>query len=201
MKPLFFRTGAEFGAWLERNHDSASELWVGYYKKSSGKPSMGWSEAVDQALRFGWIDGVRRTIDEESYANRFTPRRKGSTWSSRNIERVKELMNLGLMHPAGIRAFEARREDRSSIYSYEQRHLVKLDPRYEHKFRRDRKAWTEFQSMAPSYRQTAIFWVMSAKREETRERRLANLIEQSAAGRKVGPLARPGPDGDRRQRR
>lgn len=187
MDPIFFRSAAEFRAWLERHHATSTELFVGYYRKGSGKPSMTWEESVDQALCFGWIDGVRKGIDDERYAIRFTPRRPGSTWSARNVKRALELIERGLMAPAGLAAFEARVEDRSP-YSYEQRHTVKLEATLERRFRRSSKAWDRFRSMAPSYRKAAIHWVMSAKREETRERRLARLIEDSAAGRRVSPL-------------
>ncbi len=187
MKPKFFRTRAEFAAWLERNHDSAEELWVGYYKKGARRTGISYPDSVDEALRFGWIDGVRKGIDDERYMNRFTPRRPNSNWSLRNINRVRELIDEGVMHPAGLEAFEAR-DDPAAVYSYEQRHRAKLEPDYEREFRRKRKAWTFFESCPPSYRKAAVHWVMDAKREETRRRRLARLIEDSAAGRKVPPL-------------
>ena len=188
MKPRFFRTQSEFSSWLERNHDTARELWVGYYRKSTGRRSISWPESVDEALCFGWIDSVRKSIDDDRYMNRFSPRRAGSTWSARNVERARELIELGLMRPAGRKAFEARAEDRSSIYSYEQRRVTPLDKRYERQFRRNKKAWTFFQSSPPSYRQAAIHWVMAAKRDDTRERRLETLIENSAKGETVPPL-------------
>jgi uncharacterized protein YdeI (YjbR/CyaY-like superfamily) len=188
MKPRFFRTQSEFSSWLERNHDRARELWVGYYKKSAGRSGITWPQSVDEALRYGWIDGVRKGIDDERYMNRFTPRKPGSNWSARNIKRAKELIEQGLMRPAGRKAFEARRKDRSGIYSYEQRHLAKLDLEYERQFRADKEAWRFFQSSAPSYRKNAVYWVMSAKRDETRRRRLATLIENSAKGETVPPL-------------
>jgi len=187
MEPIFFPSAAEFRAWLERHHATSDELLVGFYKKGSGRPSMTWEESVDQALCFGWIDGVRTGIDDERYANRFTPRRRGSTWSARNVGRAEELIDRGLMTPAGLAAFEARVEDRGP-YSYERRHSVKLDDALERRFRRNSKAWERFLAMAPSYRKAALHWVMSAKREETRERRLARLIEDSAAGRTVPPV-------------
>jgi len=180
-KPKFFRTPAEFSAWLERNHASAQEVWVGFHKKATGRPSMTWAESVDVALCFGWIDGIRKSIDGESYTNRFTPRRPTSNWSARNIGRVKELTAKGLMRPAGLAAFEGRADERSAIYSYEQRHNAKLAPGYERDFKRHKRAWAFFDSCPPSYRQTAIYWVMSAKREETRRRRLSKLIADSAA--------------------
>jgi uncharacterized protein YdeI (YjbR/CyaY-like superfamily) len=188
MEPTTFERPEDFRAWLEQHHDSEPELWVSYYKKGSGKPSMTWSESVDEALCFGWIDGIRKSIDAERYMNRFTPRRKGSTWSAINIRRVAELIDGGRMQPAGLKAFEARREDRSGIYSYEQRDRARLDPAYEKRFRAKKRAWASFEAMPKSYRQAAIRWVMTAKKEETRERRLGTLIESSAAGRTVPPL-------------
>jgi uncharacterized protein YdeI (YjbR/CyaY-like superfamily) len=187
MEPIFFRSAAEFRAWLERHHDTSTEILVGYHKKGTGKLGMGWDESVDQALCFGWIDGVRRGIDDERYMNRFTPRQRGSTWSAKNINRAKELIDQGLITPAGLEAFEARVEDRSP-YAYERRHTVRLDATFERRFRRNAKAWEIFLSKPPSYRQAAIRWVMSAKKQETRERRLARLIDVSAAGRTVPPV-------------
>jgi uncharacterized protein YdeI (YjbR/CyaY-like superfamily) len=140
-KPKFFRTPSEFSSWLERHHDTAEELWVGYYKKSTGRPSLTWQDSVDEALRFGWIDSVRKGIDADSYMNRFSPRRSGSTWSAKNIKRAQELIELGRMRPAGRKAFDARRDDRSAIYSYEQGRMGPLDPEYERRFRRNKKAW------------------------------------------------------------
>jgi uncharacterized protein YdeI (YjbR/CyaY-like superfamily) len=188
MQPITFERPEDFRAWLEQHHDSERELWVGYYKKGSGKPSMTWAESVDEALCFGWIDGIRKSIDAERYTNRFTPRRKGSNWSAINIRRVAALTREGRMHPAGLKAFEARREDRSGVYSYERREEAVLDPAFEKRFRAKRKAWAFFEAQANWYRRAAIRWVMTAKREETRERRLGTLIEDSAAGRKVPPL-------------
>jgi uncharacterized protein YdeI (YjbR/CyaY-like superfamily) len=195
MEPITFTAPEDFRRWLEQHHDRASELWVGYYRKSTGKSSMTWQESVDEALCFGWIDGIRKRIDDERYMNRFTPRRPGSTWSAINIRRVGELTAQGRMRPAGLRAFEARRDDRSGIYSYEQRHRAVLDPVFERKFRTNEEAWAHFEARPSSYRQAAVRWVMSAKKEETRERRLGQLIEASAAGRTVPPLtARRGSD-------
>ena len=187
MDPIFFRDAAEFRAWLERHHDTSEELMVGFFKKASGRPSMTWEESVDEALCFGWIDGVRTRIDDERYAIRFTPRRRGSTWSARNVGRAGDLIDRGLMTPAGLEAFEARVEDRGP-YSYERRHSVRLDEVLERRFRSRAKAWASFGAMPPSYRKAALHWVMSAKREETRERRLARLIEDSAAGRRISAL-------------
>lgn len=184
MKPRFFRTPSAFRKWLEKNHDAKTELLVGFWKKGTGRPSMTWPESVDEALSFGWIDGIRRRIDDESYSIRFTPRKRGSTWSAINIRRVAELRELGRMHPAGERAFEARTEQNSRIYSYEKK-PASLDPELEKRFRANREAWTYFSSQPPGYRRVAIHWVMSAKRESTRERRLATLIDDSAHGRRI----------------
>jgi uncharacterized protein YdeI (YjbR/CyaY-like superfamily) len=158
MRPTFFATQSEFRAWLEENHDTSRELWVGFYKKSSGKPSITWPESVDEALCFGWIDGVRRSIDDERYTNRFTPRKPRSTWSAVNIKRAKELVELGRMRPAGLEAFEARTDDRSAIYSYEQRHKATLDDDFERQFRANEQAWESFLARPPSYRKAAVYW-------------------------------------------
>jgi uncharacterized protein YdeI (YjbR/CyaY-like superfamily) len=179
----------EFRAWLEANHDSATELEVLFYKKASGKPSMTWSESVDQALCFGWIDGVRRGRDDESYTIRFTPRKPGSNWSRINVEKVAKLTEAGLMHPAGIAAFERRTDDRTGVYSFENE-AAELPAEYEARLRANRAAADYFDSRPPWYRRTAIHLVMSAKREETRERRLEQLIEDSAAGRDIKQLRR-----------
>jgi uncharacterized protein YdeI (YjbR/CyaY-like superfamily) len=192
MTPTFFATPAEFRAWLEQHHDSESELLVGFYKKGSGRPSITWPESVDQALCFGWIDGVRRSLGEEAYTIRFTPRKPRSIWSAVNIKRAGELIEQGLMHPAGLAAFERRSDDRSAIYSYEQRHSARLAPEQEQEFRALPAAWEWFEAQAPSFRKAAAWWVTSAKREETRARRLAQLIEAAAEGRKPPPLIPPG---------
>ena len=186
----YFATAAELRAWLNANHDTRSELWVGFHKKSSGKPSLTWSEAVDQALCFGWIDGIRVSIDGERYANRFTPRRQGSNWSAVNLEKVANLAAQGLMRPAGIAAYEARRPEKSRQYSYEQRNTA-LDEEAEAAFRSNVPAWAYFEAQAPWYRRAAGSWVMSARREETRKSRLARLIEDSSTGRRTKELARP----------
>lgn len=191
MKPRFFSTPAEFRAWLEEHHADALELWVGFHRKSSGVRSITWPEAVDEALCFGWIDGIRKSIDETRYANRFTPRRRRSNWSAVNVSRVGELTRMGRMRPPGLEAFEARSEDRSGTYSYEQRHDAKFETAQERQFRANKKAWDFFQSRPPGYRQTAVWWVVSAKKDETRMRRLATLIEDSEQGRTIGPLTRP----------
>ncbi len=188
MDATYFEKPEDFRRWLERNHDKEKELWVGFFKKATGKPSMTWPEAVDEALCFGWIDGVRKSVDDERYVNRFTPRTARSNWSAVNINRVKELKREGRMTPAGLKAFEARADERSAIYSYEQRHRAKLSPAEERRFKANRDAWEWFRSAAPSYRKAAIWWIVSAKKDETRERRLSQLIEHSAHGRTVPPL-------------
>src|SRR4030088_1244141 len=172
MKPTFFATAAELRAWLEENHATATALWVGFYKRGSGKPSITWQELVDEELCFGWIDGVRQGIDDVRYSNRITPRKPRSTWSAINIARANELIKLGRMRPAGLKAFERRTDDRSAIYSYEQRKAARLAPAAERKFRANTKAWTFFQTQPPGYQRTAIWWVVSAKRDETRQKRL-----------------------------
>jgi uncharacterized protein YdeI (YjbR/CyaY-like superfamily) len=192
MEPTFFATPAEFRAWLERHHADARELLVGFHKKGSGRPSITWQESVDEALCFGWIDGVRRSIDAESYSIRFTPRQKRSIWSAANIKRARELLELGRMTPAGLAAFEARTDDRSAVYSHEQRKAAQLEPEQQARFEAEPAAWEWFQRQAPWYRRAALHWVTSAKRPETRERRLDALIADSAAGRTVKPLTRPG---------
>jgi uncharacterized protein YdeI (YjbR/CyaY-like superfamily) len=190
MKPKFFATQADFRAWLERNHETAAELWVGLHRKGSGKPSITWPEAVDQALCFGWIDGIRKRLDDTSYVNRFTPRRPTSTWSAVNVKRALELIELGLMAPAGLRAFEARQDNRIGIYSYEQR-PQELPATYARPFRANAKAWKAWRAMPPSYRKAATWWVISAKRDETRERRLTILIETTARGERIPALTPP----------
>lgn len=191
LTPTFFATPADFRAWLEAHHAERQELWVGYYKKGSGQPSLTWPESVDEALCFGWIDGIRKSIDEVSYTIRFTPRKADSTWSAVNIKRVGELTALGLMRPAGQAAFEKRAEEKSGIYAYEQRQVAELSEAQIAQFRATPPAWEFFQSQAPSYRKTAVWWVVSAKKEETRQKRLATLIADSAQGRTVPPLTRP----------
>ena len=185
--PLFFPTPSSFRKWLEKNHDKAKELLVGFYKVNSGKPSMTWSESVDEAICFGWIDGVRKSIDAESYSIRFTPRKPGSIWSAINIQKVEHLSKKGLMHPSGIAAFEKRKDSKSRIYSYEKPPEVLSDD-FLKKFKSNEKAWQFFQSMPPSYRRTAVHWVMNAKQENTRLKRLNELINDSEAGRKIKRL-------------
>ena len=189
-KTLFFSTPADFLAWLEKNHAVHSELSVGFYKRDSGKPSITWPESVDAALCYGWIDGVRNSIDALSYRIRFTPRKPTSTWSAINVKRVAELTRLGLMHPAGIKAFEARKGDKTGIYAYEQRKTAKLPPAYEKRFRANKKAWAFFQKQPPWYQRTATYRVISAKQEATRQKRLAELIRDSEAGLSIKELRR-----------
>ena len=191
MNPLFFASQETFRAWLEKHHRCAQKLWVGFRKKASSKPSITWPEAVDQALCFGWIDGLRKSIDETSYAIRFTPRKPRSAWSTINIKRVRALTESGHMQPAGLKAFQHLKSEKSAIYSYEQRKSAQLEAAHEERFRGNKKAWDFFQAQAPWYRRTAAFWVIGAKKEETRARRLQKLIEDSARGRTIQPLTRP----------
>ena len=192
-KPKFFPTLADWRAWLEKNHSKIDELWVGFYKRGSGRPSITWPESVDGALCFGWIDGVRKSIDATSYMIRFTPRKTRSNWSAINIRRVGGLKKLGLMHHAGLTAFEKRDEDRSAIYAYEQRKTAKLPPEFEKQFRKQIEAWEFFTSRPPWYQRTSTYWVISAKKEETRLKRLATLIDCSRHKRTIPSLTRPSP--------
>jgi uncharacterized protein YdeI (YjbR/CyaY-like superfamily) len=191
MMPTYFRAPSEFRAWLKKHHATADELWVGFYKKGSDMPSITWSEAVDEALCFGWVDSIRRSVDDERYTNRFTPRKPTSNWSEVNVRRVEELTRQRRMRAPGRKAFEARQPRKSGTYSYEQRYDVRLSPELERRFRARKRAWAWFRDQPPSYRSTALYWVMSAKKPETRERRLSTLIQDSAVGRKVPPLRRP----------
>jgi uncharacterized protein YdeI (YjbR/CyaY-like superfamily)/DNA/RNA-binding domain of Phe-tRNA-synthetase-like protein len=190
-RPVFFATPADLRAWLEENHETVTELWVGCYKKGTGKPSVTWPEVVDEALCVGWIDGIRRSIDEESYAIRLTPRRPRSNWSLVNLKRVPELLEAGRMRPAGLRAYEARVDARSGAYSFEQRQEARLDEESLQLFQAEPDAWAFFQAQPPSYRRTIVWWIISAKKPETRRRRLATLIQESLAGRRTPPLHRP----------
>jgi uncharacterized protein YdeI (YjbR/CyaY-like superfamily) len=190
MDPTFFPAPADLRAWLEENHASEGELWVGFYKVGTGRASITWPESVDEALCFGWIDGVRRKLDEESYVIRFTPRKPTSNWSAKNLARIEELIAEGRVRPAGRAVYEARDRAKEKVYSFERRKAAKLEPDQEARLRAHEEAWEFFQSQPPWYRRTAIHWVISAKREATRERRLDTLIEDSAAGRKIGPLRR-----------
>ncbi|GAB4012450.1 bacteriocin-protection protein [Spirosoma sp. KCTC 42546] len=184
MTPTFFATQAGFRDWLTENHDKATELLVGFYKVGSGKPSMTWSQSVDEALCFGWIDGVRRSVDPDSYCIRFTPRKSKSIWSAVNIAKIDELSKQGLMQPAGLAAFAKRQESKSKIYAYEQQQ-VSLSDEFEAAFKANELAWAYFQKQAPSYRKVAINWVMSAKQAETVSKRLNELISDSAQGQKI----------------
>ncbi len=191
MDPIFFDSPTAFRRWLARHHKTAPELLVGFYKRHTGKPSLTWPQSVDEALCYGWIDGIRRTIDHEGYTIRFTPRRKGSIWSAINLKRVPELVREGRMAPAGLAVFEARDPAKAGLYSFEQRHSARFPPELLRRFRANRKAWAFFETQPPGYRKIATFYVMSAKQEETRLRRLDNLIRDSAAGLRIGPLRRP----------
>ena len=184
MPPTFFKSPSAFRAWLAKHHAKERELLVGFHKKDSGKPSMTWPESVDEALCFGWIDGVRKRIDDESYSIRFTPRKTVSTWSAVNIKRATELSGLGRMMPAGLSAFAARRENRSGIYAYEQRSESLPEP-FAAIMKKNKAAWAFFSVQPPSYRKTLCWWVVSAKKEETRVMRLDKLIEASANKRRL----------------
>jgi uncharacterized protein YdeI (YjbR/CyaY-like superfamily) len=181
----FFATPENFREWLKVHHKKTRELWVGFYKKGSGRPSITWPESVDEALCVGWIDGLRKTIDAESYKIWFTPRKTTSNWSAVNLARAKELTKQGRMRPSGLKAFELRQEGKSGIYSYENRKSAVLGEAAEKRFRSRPKAWHFFQSQPASYRQAAIWWVVTAKKEETRQQRLEKLIAQSEAGKRL----------------
>jgi uncharacterized protein YdeI (YjbR/CyaY-like superfamily) len=189
-EPRFFARPEDFRAWLDAHHSTARELLVGFHKRATGKPSITWPEAVDEALCVGWIDGVRRSLGPDSYTIRFTPRRPRSIWSAVNIQRAKQLRKQGRLRAAGLKAFEARAPDRSAVYSYEQRRGAALAPEDEQRFRASAAAWTFFQAQAPWYRRAALHWVTSAKKPETRARRLGTLIADSAHGRTIAPLTR-----------
>jgi uncharacterized protein YdeI (YjbR/CyaY-like superfamily) len=191
MEPIYFESPAAFRAWLEAHHETETEVLAGFHRKATGRPTLTWSESVDQALCFGWIDGVRRTVDKEGYTIRFTPRKAKSTWSNVNIAKVAELTAQGLMVSAGLRAFELRDEARSGIYSFEQERPQEFPPEYEAQFQANPAAWERFQAMPPGYRRTATHWVLRAKREETRLKRLATLIADSERGRRIALLTRP----------
>jgi uncharacterized protein YdeI (YjbR/CyaY-like superfamily) len=188
-KVRFFRAAAQWRKWLESHHSTAPELWVGFYKRASGTPSMTWPESVDEALCLGWIDGVRKRIDDERYKIRFTPRKQSSVWSSVNVRRVEALREQGRMCPTGEAAFAARKAHKSGIYAYEQRPVELTEP-WLGLLRRNKSAWTFFVAQPPWYRRTASWWVISAKREETQRKRFARLAEESAARRWIGPLRR-----------
>ncbi len=187
-KPTFFPTPADFRAWLEAHHDKLREQLVGFHKKDSGKPSITWPESVEVALCFGWIDGVRKSLDETSYTIRFTPRKPSSTWSSININLVRKLTKRGLMHPAGLKAFAARDEKKSAIYSYEQRKSAQFTREQEKHFRANKAAWEFFRSQAPWYRRVTTYWVISAKRDETKLKRLSELLGHSENQQRIPGL-------------
>ena len=190
LDPIFFASPEEFYAWLEQHHESETEVYVGYWKKHTGKPSLTWSQAVDQALCFGWIDGRLNRIDADSHMQRFTPRKPGSNWSKVIVEKVARRSEAGLMRPAGEAAFARRHPDRTGVYSFEREDEPALEPDQEEHFRANAAAWAFFESQPPGYRRAALHLVASAKKPETRERRLRQLIEDSAAGRRIKQLAR-----------
>lgn len=181
MTAIFFAKPAALRNWLKKNHQKETELLVGFYKVGSGKPSISWSQSVDEALCFGWIDGVRTSIDKESYQIRFTPRKPGSIWSAVNIEKITALTKQGLMMPAGLASFEKRKETRSEIYAHE-KDAIAFSLIFQQEFKADKKAWEYFQSLAASYKKTSTHWVMSAKQEATQLKRLHELIADSRAG-------------------
>lgn len=189
LEATYFESPDAFRAWLAEHHDGLDVLWVGFWKKATGRPSLTWTESVEQALCFGWIDGVRRSVDDERYAIRFTPRRPGSNWSARNLDMYAALDDAGLIEPPGRAAYDARDPERTDRYRFE-REQVSFSDEQLARFRAEPAAWSYFQAQPPSYRKTATWWVVSAKREDTRERRLTALIEDSAAGLRVKPLRR-----------
>jgi len=184
MKPTFFQTPSAFRAWLEQHHAKAGVFWVGYFKKGSGKPSITWPESVDEALCYGWIDGVRKSIDDISYTIRFTPRKPGSIWSSVNIKRAQALIAQGQMQPAGLKAYQARRENKSGIYSYEQR-SVNLEEPYNRLLRKNEAAWSFFHLQPASHRKAISWWIISAKKEETRLKRLEKFMSYAVQGQRL----------------
>ena len=181
MTPIFFAKQADFRKWLQKNHKKETELLVGFYKVGSGKPSMSWSESVDEALCFGWIDGVRKSIDKDSYQIRFTQRKPTSIWSAINIKKIEELTKAGLMHPAGLASFEKRTESKSRIYTHE-KDEAELPRDFKKQLKANKEAWDYFQSLAPSYRKLSAHWVISAKQEATRIKRFNQLIADCVAG-------------------
>jgi uncharacterized protein YdeI (YjbR/CyaY-like superfamily) len=188
MNPRFFPDASALRQWFEIHHATETELLIGFYKVSSGKPSIKWEESVDEAICFGWIDGVRKSIDRETYCIRFTQRKPESNWSAINIRKAKSLKKKGLMHPRGLAAFGKKKKERSAVYSYENRPL-KLSADFQKKFKEARKGWDFFSSQAPWYQRTAIYWVMSAKQEGTRIKRLETLILDSKAGHRLKRLS------------
>jgi uncharacterized protein YdeI (YjbR/CyaY-like superfamily) len=184
MKPIFFESAALFRTWLSKNHNKESEVLVGFYKVGSGKPSMTWSESVDEALCFGWIDGVRKSMDDTRYTIRFTPRRPASIWSAVNIKKMEVLSGQGLVQPSGLAAFEKRKDSRSQIYTYE-KPPVTLERAYERRFKANKDAWSFFRSQAPSYQKVIVHWIMSAKQEKTKLSRLEKAIASSQSGKRL----------------
>ena len=189
MTPIFFANASAFRKWLDQNHKKKKECYVGFYKVKSGKKNMSWSESVDEAICYGWIDGRRNSIDTESYMIRFTPRLPGSNWSAVNIKKVAELKNKGLMQPAGLAAYAKIKESKSKVYAFEQKIII-LDGEYQRQFKANKKAWTWYQASAPSYQKASTWWVMSAKQKVTQIRRLATLIECSEQGLKIPSMRR-----------
>ena len=187
-KPTYFKRAADYRKWLEANHESETELLVGFHKRDSGRESMTWPESVAEALCFGWIDGVRRRVDDESYTIRFTPRKSSSIWSTVNTNKMRELIASELVHPAGMRAFERRSEAKTAVYAYENRLTAVLDADSERQFKRNKAAWKFFESCPPWYKRVTTWRVISAKRPETRAKRLAELITCCAEGRSVPTL-------------
>lgn len=187
MKITYFKSAAAFRTWLEQHHATERELFVGFYKKASGRAGLTYAEAVDEALCFGWIDGVKRRVDQFSYQHRFTPRTAKSIWSRINIQHAERLIKTGRMTPAGRKASAARDPKRSEVYSFENAPR-QLPPAGERRFRADRTAWDFFQRQPPGYRRVATFWVVSAKKTETQTRRLEQLIVDSRAGRRLKQL-------------
>lgn len=194
MDPFYFESPAAWRRWLAKHHADADELWVGFHKRATGRPSLTWPESVDEALCFGWIDGLRKRVDGDRYKIRFTPRRPGSIWSAVNVRRVAELTKQKRMRAAGSRAFKARLEAKTAVYSFEQRETAKLPPDYAKKFKANEEAWRFFTSQAPSYQRVAAWFVISAKQEATRSRRLDVVIRESASGRRIGMTTRIKPD-------
>lgn len=188
MQPLYFESPAAWRRWLTEHHADSDELWVGFHKRATGKPSLTWPESVDEALCFGWIDGLRKRVDADRYKIRFTPRRPGSIWSTVNVRRVAELTKLKRMRGAGIRAFKARTEAKTAVYSFEQRDNPKLKPAQARQFKASADAWRFFTTQAPSYQRITTWWVISAKQEATQLRRLDILIAESARGRRIDLL-------------
>ena len=188
MEPLYFESPAAWRRWLTDHHADTSELWVGFHKRATGKPSLTWPQSVDEALCFGWIDGLRKRIDADRYKIRFSPRRPGSIWSAVNVRRVAELTKRKRMRAAGRRAFKARREAKTAVYSFEQRDNPKMTPPLARKFKADAASWRFFTAQAPSYQRMMTWWVISAKQEVTQLRRLDILIAESARGRRIDPM-------------